>query len=138
MPRASLAPRIGAALAALLLSSTAAAPITAHARPPIAPTPAPVAAIRAGTYDLEIAFGGGVLEGRLEITVQGDSIGAELFVGEHASPVKPTARDGDELTLESPKGEIAVRYRLRFDGDLVSGSFTYDGSDGTVTGKRRT
>ena len=138
--RASRAPRIGAALAALaaLVLSTAgvgaAAPSTHLGPGAIAPA---AAAIRAGTYDLEIAFGGGVLEGRLVIAVEGDGIGAELFVGEHVSPVKPTSRDGDTLTLESPKGEIAIRYRLRFDGDLVSGSFTYDGNEGNVTGRRR-
>ena len=137
MPRASFAPRIGAAPAALLLSSTSAAATTAHARPSVASALAAPAAIRAGTYDLEIAFGGGVLEGRLVVELKGDSVGVAVYVGDHQSPVSVTARDGDALTLESPKGEVALRYLLRFDGDAVSGSFTYDGAEGTLVGKRR-
>lgn len=93
-------------------------------------------AIRAGTYDLEVAFGGGVMEGTLVITSVGDSIDARLKVGGHDSPVRPSHREGARLTLEGTAG-AKIRYQLDFKGDEVSGSFTYEGDAGSVTGKRR-
>lgn len=92
--------------------------------------------IRTGTYDLEVAFGGGVTAGTLVLTTEGDSLGARLHVGEHDSPVHPTRPQGTRLILEGNPG-VKVRYQLDFKGDEVSGSFTYEGEAGTVTGKRR-
>ena len=110
-----------------------------------AQTPAPAAtpalvrtstAIRPGTYDLEVAFGGGVLDGTLVITSAGDTLRARLAVGGHDSPVHPVRTQGAELILESGPG-LQVRYQLQFKGDSLSGSFTYDGEAGTVAGRRR-
>ena len=92
--------------------------------------------IRAGTYDLEIAFGGGVMSGLLVITREGDSLGTRLQVGDHDSPVRPARLQGTRLVLEGNQG-VQVRYQLDFKGDEVSGSFAYEGQAGTVTGKRR-
>ena len=92
--------------------------------------------IRTGTYDLEIAFGGGVMAGTLVLTRAGDSLGARLNIGDHDSPVHPTRPQGPRLVLEGNPG-VQVRYQLDFKGDEVSGSFVYEGQSGTVTGKRR-
>jgi hypothetical protein len=108
-----------------------------------APAPAargsarPQSPIRPGSYDLEIAFGGGVLEGLLELTASGDSLLAKLEVGGHQSPVRSVKREGAELLLEGAAEGMQVRYRFKFQGDRVEGSFTYDGQDGQVSGKRR-
>ena len=83
-----------------------------------------------------MAFGDGVTPGTLVITTEGDSLGARLHVGEHDSPVHPTRPQGSRLILEGNPG-VKIRYQLDFKGDEVSGSFTYEGEVGTVTGKRR-
>lgn len=93
-------------------------------------------AIRPGTYDLEIAFGGGIMEGTLVLTNAGDTLQARMAVGGHDSPVRPVRGQGADLTLESGAG-LQVRYQLRFTGDSLSGTFVYDGEAGTVTGRRR-
>jgi hypothetical protein len=93
--------------------------------------------IKPGTYDLEIVFGGGTLEGRLEITAKGDSLVATMHVGDHQSPVRAGERKGTRLALVSTSPAMAVKYALEFSGDAVKGTFTYDGADGSVTGKRR-
>ena len=92
--------------------------------------------IRPGTYDLEITFGGGTLEGTLVLTQTGDSLGAKLMVGGHDSPVHLARRNGASIVLESDPG-ISIRYQLEFQGDAVKGTFLYDGEPGSVTGKRR-
>lgn len=93
--------------------------------------------IKPGTYDLEVVFGGGTIEGRLEITAKGDSLVATMYVGDHQSPVRAGERKGNKLALVSTSPAMAVKYALDFSGDTVKGTFTYDGSDGAVSGKRR-
>lgn len=117
----------------LLVALTGAPLALAQSGPPAS---RPNAAIPAGTYDLQITFGGGVLEGSLTLRYTGDSLDVKLLVGDHESPVRPTRRDGARLTLESGPG-MAIRYLLTFAGETVTGSFTYDGSEGTVAGRRR-
>jgi hypothetical protein len=97
---------------------------------------AQTAPIRTGTYDLEIAFGGGVLKGALTLSKTADSLAAQLQVGDHESPVHARRPNGNRLVLESNSG-VQVRYQLDFNGDDLSGSFTYEGETGSVTGKRR-
>ena len=92
--------------------------------------------IRPGTYDLEITFGGGILEGTLVVTQVGDSLGTRLMVGGHDSPVHLARRNGLNIVLESDPG-ISIRYQLEFRGDEVKGTFVYDGESGSVAGKRR-
>lgn len=92
--------------------------------------------IRPGTYDLEITFGGGTLEGTLVVSQAGDSLGTKLMVGGHDSPVHLARRNGASIVLESDPG-ISIRYQLEFKGDEVKGTFVYDGQPGTVVGKRR-
>ena len=94
------------------------------------------ATIRPGTYDLEITFGGGTLEGTLVVTQAGDSLGTRLMVGGHDSPVHVARRNGATIVLESDPG-ISIRYQLEFSGDEVKGTFVYDGEPGSVAGKRR-
>lgn len=93
--------------------------------------------IRPGVYPLEITFGGGVLEGTLDVTRAGDSLTVTLTVGDHASPVRLAERSGNRLVLVSTTPGIAIRYELTFDGDQVTGTFSYDGQAGTVAGRRR-
>ena len=93
--------------------------------------------IRAGTYDLDITFGGGNLAATLEIGYKGDTLTAVLNLGDHASPVRAGKRTGSKLTLEPTSPAMDVRYELEFNADEVKGTFKYDGQDGALTGKRR-
>jgi hypothetical protein len=93
--------------------------------------------IQAGTYDLRITYGGGLLDATLEIGFKGDSITAVLKLGDHQSPVKPGKRTGNKLALEPVSPSMDVRYDLEFTGERVKGTFRYDGQEGVVTGLRR-
>lgn len=93
--------------------------------------------IRTGSYVLEITFGGGVLEGTLDVVAAGDSLAVTLTVGDHVSPVRAAERRGNRLVLVGTNPGMAIRYELTFDGDRVTGTFSYDGQTGTVTGRRR-
>ena len=93
-------------------------------------------AIPAGTYDLDITFGGGTMEGVLHITTQ-DSLQASLDVGDHHSPVRVGARRGNHLALESTVPGMDVHYDLEFQGQNVTGTFRYNGNTGTIAGRRR-
>jgi hypothetical protein len=127
-----------ATLAATLLFGAAAA----SAQTPTTATSSKAAAagtIKPGTYDIELAIGGGVLAGTLEITTVGDSLGAKITVGDHAPPpVRKIKRSGSNLTIEAGDVGVSVNYDLTFDGDAVGGKFTFNGDPGLVTGKRRT
>jgi hypothetical protein len=97
--------------------------------------PAAQGAIRTGTYELEIVFGGGTLAGSMELATSGDSLTVKMFVGDHQSPVKIGERKGNKLTLVSTSPAMSLRYELEFTGDAVKGTFVYDGAPGSVTGK---
>ena len=122
--------------AALILSATAAftqGPTT---------TPATRAAasgtITPGTYDIELAFGGGVIPGSIVIATAGDSLSARINVGDHEPPpVRKIKRNGSSLTVEAGTDGVNVVYDLTFSGDDVSGKFTFNGDPGLVSGKRR-
>jgi len=105
--------------------------------PARAQTSASPGGIEPGIYDLEITFGGGILAGTLTLRAQGDSLGVTLLVNDHESPVRPTGREGSRLVLESSTPGTDIRYQLEFRGAVVTGSFTYNGDPGSVTGKRR-
>jgi hypothetical protein len=121
--------------AALILSATAAVaqgPTTTPATKPAAGTITP------GTYDIELAFGGGVMPGSIVIATAGDSLSARINVGDHAPPpVRKIKRNGSSLTVEAGADGVNVVYDLTFSGDDVSGKFTFNGDPGLVTGKRR-
>ena len=117
-------------VASLLLAVSLAVPSIVAAQGPERP-------IRAGTYDLAITFGGGNLEATLEIGYKGDTVTAVLKLGDHGSPVRAGKRTGNKLTLEPTSPAMDVRYELEFNADEVKGTFTYDGQDGALTGKRR-
>jgi hypothetical protein len=103
---------------------------------PMAPAQQP-RAIQAGTYDLSLAYGGGIVPATMEIGYKGDSITVSVKLGDHASPVKPGARTGSKLILESTNPSNDVRYELDFKGDEVTGKFRFQGENSTLTGKRR-
>jgi hypothetical protein len=113
----------------LLLATLLASPATT--------IPAQQSAPRTGTWDLEITYGGGVLEGRLELSTSGDSLAARLFVGEHSPAISGIKRDGNKLTLTGGGEGMTVVYELIFNGDTLSGTFTFNDAEGTLTGKRR-
>lgn len=98
---------------------------------------APDRAIRAGTWDLAITFGGGNLDATLEIGYKGDTVTAVLKLGDHQSPIRAGKPTGNKLTLEPTSPAMDVRYELEFNADDVKGTFRYDGQDGELTGKRR-
>ena len=93
--------------------------------------------IKAGVYDLEIAFGGGTMPGLLTIKqVNADSLTATLKVGEHEPPpLRKLVRRGAELHLEAGGDGMSVIYDLQFTGDAVNGKFTFNGDPGLVSGK---
>lgn len=121
--------RLAAALVLAALPITAASAQTSKARS---------GTIKPGTYDLELAVGGGTLAGTLTLTAVGDSLAAKIHVGEHDAPaVRRLTRTGNHLALELGGEGMNVSYQLDFDGDAVKGSFTFNGDPGFVTGKRR-
>jgi hypothetical protein len=125
--------RHAAVAAALFLSTVAPTPAAAQASKAASGT------VKPGTYDLELAIGGGVLPATLMLTAAGDSLTAKLHVGEHdAPPVRGLTRTGSHLVLNLGGDGMNVVYQLDFDGDAVKGSFTFNGDPGFVTGKRRT
>jgi hypothetical protein len=113
------------------------AAIFAFALAVAAPAAAQPRAIQAGTYDLSLAYGGGIVPATMEIGYKGDSLTVSIKLGDHASPVKPGARTGSKLILESTTPENDVRYELDFKGDDVTGKFRFQGEMSTLTGKRR-
>ncbi len=62
---------------------------------------------------------------------------AQLKLGDHDSPVHAGERKGNKLALESTTPGMAVHYDLEFKGEQVTGSFTFNGESGTVSGKLR-
>jgi hypothetical protein len=127
--------------ASLLLSAlgagAAAAQTPTSASANTAKTAGGSTAIRPGTYDLEVAFGGGVLQGTLDLTAIGDSLAAKLHVGEHDPAVRSITRKDNHLLVDAGTEGMQLVYDFKFDGDAVSGSFTMNGDAGLVTGKRR-
>jgi hypothetical protein len=99
---------------------------------------APTRAIQPGTYQLAITFGGGIMPGSLTISYVRDSLKAGMIVGEHESPVKTGAQQGNTLVLDAASPAVKIRYDLTFRGDSVSGTFVYEGQSGLVAGKRTT
>ena len=95
------------------------------------------ATILPGTYDLTITIGGGQLDGVLALDIRGDSTRVDLTVGEHAPTFRTIERKGSHLTLTGGAEGMHVEYQLQFGADTVAGVLTYNGSDGTVTGRRR-
>ena len=93
------------------------------------------ATIQAGTYNIELTFGGGTMPGTLIVTVKGDSTDAKILLGEHAPPIKSVVRKGSQLILSGTGEGIDVRYELQFSGDTVTGKFTFNGDPGGVTGR---
>ena len=93
--------------------------------------------IKAGVYDLEIAFGGGTMPGLLTVTqVNADSLTASLKVGDHEPPpVRKIVRRGSTLHLEAGGDGMSVIYDLQFTTDAVNGKFTFNGDPGLVSGK---
>jgi hypothetical protein len=93
--------------------------------------------IKAGAYDLEIAFGGGTMPGLLTIKqVNADSLTATLQVGDHGPPpLRKLVRKGSTLHLEAGGDGVDVIYDLQFTADAVTGKFTFNGDPGLVSGK---
>ena len=133
--------RIATFAAALVVgatAATAAAAQTPATQPATSSNASAARSIRTGTYDIELAIGGGVLAGTLEITPAGDSLTAKVAVGDHEPPpVRKITRAGANLMIEAGGDGIAVVYDLTFDGDAVSGKFSFNGDPGLVSGKRR-
>lgn len=124
-------------LAAAIIAATLAAASAAAQAPPAAPSAPAHGTIQPGTYDLTIVFGGGLLDGTLEVARAGDSLTVKLAVGDHASPVAITERQGNRLILGSTTPGLNIRYQLDFTEGAVTGEFSYDGETGRVTGRRR-
>ena len=126
------------ATALILTASGALAQSTGAASAAASRSATAAGTIKTGTYDIELAIGGGVIIGTLEIAPAGDSVTAKIGVGDHAPPpVRRIKRTGTSLTIEAGDAGVSVIYDLTFDGDAVNGKFTFNGDPGLVTGKRR-
>lgn len=112
-------------------------PLAAFAQAPNASPPVATSSVRPGMYDLEIAVGGGVINGTLELTAAGDSLTAKLHVGDHEPPVQSLTRNGSHVVINVGGAGMKIVYDLTFAGDAVNGTLTYNGDPGFVTGKRR-
>lgn len=124
--------------AAIVLGASVASVTSAQAPATSSKAAATAGTIKPGTYDIELAIGGGVINGTMEITAVGDSLGAKIAVGDHGPPpVKKIKRSGSNLTIEAGDVGVSVNYDLTFDGDAVGGKFTFNGDPGLITGKRR-
>ncbi|HUQ83288.1 MAG TPA: hypothetical protein VM076_19195 [Gemmatimonadaceae bacterium] len=96
------------------------------------------AAIQPGMYDIELAIGGGTLNGTLELKQVGDSLAPTIRVGDHPPPpIKSVMRNGSALDIAAGDAGTNVAYKLKFNGETLSGTFTFNGDPGFVTGKRR-
>lgn len=93
--------------------------------------------IQPGSYELQLTYGGGLLDATLEIAYRGDTLTATLRLGAHDSPVKAGKRTGTHLVLEPTSPAMDVRYELDFKGDAVTGKFVFQGEAGTLNGKRK-
>ena len=117
----------------------AATPVFAYAQSSVAskPTANASAEIKAGVYDLELAFGGGAMPGSLTIKrVTDDSLSVLLRVGEHEPPpIRKLVRDGSKLRIEAGAEGMSVIYDLQFAGEALNGKFTFNGDPGLVSGK---
>lgn len=127
-----------AAVVVFLALPAATQPARAQAAAPTAGPARPASgSIQPGTYDLEITYGGGVMTGTLVVTTVGDRTDAKLLVGDHAPPIKSVTRQGSQLTLAGAGDGVDVRYDLQFEGNALTGKFTFNGEPGTLTGRRR-
>jgi hypothetical protein len=121
--------------AAMLLAAPA-----AFAQAPAAPAAASksTTAIQPGMYDIELAIGGGTLNGTLELKQVGDSLAPTIRVGDHSPPpIKSVTRKGAALDITAGDAGTNVAYKLTFSGETVTGTFTFNGDPGLVSGKRR-
>lgn len=132
--------RLVTIVAALLVGATAV----------VAQTPSPASkssksapnssgTILPGTYDLDVAMGGGSIQGTLLLVAAEDSLAATIHVGEHAPPVRSLTRKGSQLVLRvGDEGmRIVYNFQFSFSGDSLSGTLTYNGDEGLVSGTRR-
>lgn len=125
------------AIATAVVLSSAPASAQAPSANAAKPTASSSGEIKAGVYDLEIAFGGGTMPGLLTIQqVNADSLTATLKVGDHEPPpVRKLVRRGSALHLEAGGDGSSVIYELQFTSDAVNGTFTFNGDPGLVSGK---
>ena len=128
--------RLTTLAAALVLAALPLAVTTAQAPKPTQPA-APSGTVRPGTYDLDLAIGGGTIQGSLALTTSGDRLTGALHVADHDVPVRNLTRSGSRLTFDAGGEGMKVSYDIKFAGDSVSGSFIFNGDPGFVTGKRR-
>ena len=137
-PQENSVHRVAMIAAALALSATAVSAQASNPAPAAKAAASTPATIQPGTYDLELAFGGGVMPGTLVITTAGDSISVKVNVGDHAPPpVRRITRKGAHLTIDLGDAGMNVLYDLDFTGDAVTGKFTFNGDPGLVSGKRK-
>lgn len=128
--------RLRLSLFAVVLA-VAASPLAGSAQAPNPSRAGGGSAIHPGTYDLEIAFGGGVIKGTLELTAIGDSLTAKLHVGDHEPPVRSLTRNGSHVVINVGEAGTKIVYDLTFAVDAVNGTLKYNGDPGFVTGTRR-
>ena len=130
--------RLATFVVAALLVGAPAAFAQAPAASAAAKSPANAGPIQLGTYDIELAIGGGTLAGSLELKQIGDSLAATIKVGDHnPPPIKSLTRTGSQLDITAGDTGTNVVYKIKFAGDAVSGTFTFNGDPGFVSGKRR-
>ena len=82
---------------------------------------APSSTIQAGTYDLEIAFGGGVMDGTLTIAMVGDSVDA----GERFQVKRIGVKPGASLSLQKHHHRAEHWVVVRGTAEVTRGAETF-------------
>lgn len=142
-------------LLALLLATTACARSAQQAVPTAVPAavapaaaataapsaPAPAAALNpVGTYEFSTSAQGTDVSGTIVISsVEGRYAGSVVTSATPEAPIKSVSVAGQVITvvIPTPDGSEGV-LEMRMDGVAFTGSWSYGGMNGTLSGRRRT
>jgi len=139
--RLRFAPLAAALLAACAQSPQAApgpAPSPAPAVSAPAPTPAPAPASAAGLYDFTTVVQGDQVTGTITIVAEGDRYSGTIATSATPEiPISSVTMEGQviNVTATSPDGEVVMQ--LTMQGQEFTGTWSYAGQSGTMTGRKR-
>ena len=118
-------------------SPSAGAPTPAPAPTPTpAPTPAPTSA--AGLYDFTTVVQGDQVTGTITIVADGDRYSGTIATSATPEiPICSVTMEGQVITVTatSPDGEVVMQ--LTMQGQEFTGTWSYAGQSGTMTGRKR-
>jgi hypothetical protein len=119
-------------------SPSAGAPTTPAPAPAPAPTPAPAPASAAGLYDFTTVVQGDQVTGTITIVAEGDRYSGTIATSATPEiPISSVTMEGQviNVTATSPDGEVVMQ--LTMQGQEFTGTWSYAGQSGTMTGRKR-